>query len=82
MFFNINKLIEKVKEKNRIFRLTVLFWGAFLLALNYNMYLKPNNLVTGGTTGLAIILQTLTKVDANIYIYIFSILLIIISFFT
>lgn len=82
MFFNINKLIEKVNEKNRIFRLTVLFWGAFLLALNYNMYLKPNNLVTGGTTGLAIILQTLTKVDANIYIYIFSILLIIISFFT
>ena len=59
MFFNLNKVIEKVKEKNRILRLSMLGIGVFLLALAYNMFLEPNNLVTGGISGLAIICQKL-----------------------
>ena len=43
MFFNLNKVIEKVKEKNRILRLSMLGIGVFLLALAYNMFLEPNN---------------------------------------
>lgn len=80
MFFNLNKIIESVKAKNRILRLFILFIGVFLLALAYNMYLKPNNLVTGGISGLSIICQNIFHIDASIFIYIFSGILILISF--
>lgn len=82
MFFNLNKVIEKVKEKNRILRLSMLGIGVFLLALAYNMFLEPNNLVTGGISGLAIICQKIFSINASFFIYIFSIILIIISYFT
>ena len=68
MFFNANKIIEIVKEKNRIPRILVLIFGTFLLGLAYNMYLKTNNLVTGGVTGLSIILQRLLNIDANFFV--------------
>lgn len=81
MFFNLNKIVEKVSEKNRILRMSILGIGTFLLALAYNMYLKPFNIVTGGVSGLSIICQQLFKIDANIFIYLFNGILIIISFF-
>ncbi len=80
MFFNLNKIIESVKEKNRVLRITILLIGVFLLGLSYNMYLKPNNLVTGGISGLSIILQQIFKIDSSVFIYIFSIILGILAF--
>lgn len=82
MFFNLNKIIESVRSKNRILRLSVLGIGTFLLALAYNMYLKPYNIVTGGVTGFSIVLQKLTNIDANIFIYALNALLLILSLFT
>ena len=82
MFFNINKLVDEVKKKNRILRLSILGISTFLLALTYNMFLKPNNLVTGGITGASIICQKLFSIDASFFLYLFSILLILLSFFT
>ena len=51
--------------------------GVFLLALNYNIFLLPNNLVTGGTSGLSIILKP--YISPTIFIYGATILLLIIS---
>lgn len=52
--------------------------GVFLLALNYNIFLLPNNLVTGGTSGLSIILKP--YISPTIFIYGATIVLLIISF--
>lgn len=81
MFFNLNKIVDSVKSKNRILRLSILGIGIFLLALAYNMYLKPFNIVTGGVSGLSIICQQLFSIDASIFIYLFNGILIVISFF-
>ncbi len=82
MFFNAGKIIEAVKAKNRIPRIMVLIIGTFLLGLAYNMYLKTNNLVTGGVTGLSIICQRLLGLDASFFIYLFTFIILAISFFT
>lgn len=82
MFFNLNNIIKKAKEKNRILRLAILGIGTFLLALAYNMYLKPYNIVTGGVSGLSIILQKIFSIDASIFIYLLNGILIVISLFT
>lgn len=52
--------------------------GVFLLALNYNLFFLPNNLVIGGTTGLSIIFKS--YINPQIFIYITSFILLIISF--
>lgn len=55
--------------------------GVFLLAFTYNTLLLPNNFVVGGMSGLAIVFQSWFGWNATTFIYISSILLLIISFF-
>lgn len=54
--------------------------GVFLLAMCYNLFLLPNNFVTGGMNGLAIIFNKVFKLNPTIFIYVSRIFLLIISF--
>lgn len=55
-------------------------FGTFCLALCYNLFFVPNNIVVGGTSGLAIVLEDAFGIDAQIFIYSTSIFLLIVSF--
>lgn len=77
---DLKKITEKVFEKNFYIRTFILIFGVFLLALNYNLFLLPNNFVTGGTSGIAIILKELFGLSPSIFISISSVVLIILSF--
>ena len=43
--------------------------GIFLLAMCYNLFLLPNNFVTGGMNGLAIIFNKIFGLNHTIFIY-------------
>ncbi len=77
---DLKKIIKKVTNKNRVSRVCFMILGVFLLALNYNLFFVPNNLVTGGTSGLAIVFQELWGWNNEIFIYVSSFILLIISF--
>lgn len=77
---DINKILERVLDKNRVFRLCSMLIGVFLLALNYNLFLVRYELVTGGTSGLAIVFNKLWGWNNQIFIYIVSFILLLISF--
>lgn len=49
-------------------------------SLNFNLFLKQLNLVTGGTQGLSIILNHLTKIDPSTIILFINIVSLILSF--
>lgn len=53
----------------------------FFAALNFNLILKPLNLVTGGTQGLAIILNHLLKLKPSTIVLIINVIALLISFF-
>lgn len=55
-------------------------FGTFCLALCYNLFFVPNNIVVGGTSGLAIILEDVAGINSQVFIYVTSIFLLIISF--
>ena len=55
-------------------------FGTFCLALCYNLFFVPNDIVVGGTSGLAIILEDVAGINSQIFIYVTSILLLIVSF--
>lgn len=54
--------------------------GVFLLAMCYNLFLLPNNFVTGGMNGLAIIFNKVFKLNPTFFIYASRIILLIVSF--
>lgn len=78
---DITKLVKKVMDKNKIKRLIFMLIGIFLLAINYNLFLVNNDLVIGGTSGLAIVFNKLLGWNDQIFIYATSFILLIVSFF-
>lgn len=69
------------KEEVKILITGVTFvLGLFLLAMCYHLFLLPNNFITGGTNGLAIIFDKLFGIDPTFFLYVSRILLLIISF--
>ena len=73
---NIQLQSRRKKIKNFIMMLISLFLSAFV----YNLLLLPVNLVTGGTSGIATILNYIYRVDPATVLLILSIACIIISY--
>lgn len=69
-----NEFIKKVKC------FLLMLFSLLLSAIVYNLFLLPINLVTGGTSGIATIINYLYKVDPSLILMIISIGFIIISF--
>lgn len=74
-------LLNKVDFKNYTIRLIFLTLACFCSALNYNMIFVPNNIVVGGTSGLAIIFKELMGISTTLFIYISMGILIVIGYF-
>ncbi len=65
---------------NIVFKGFIFVFSVFLLALCYNLFLLPNNLVIGGVSGLSIIVHNFFKISPTTFIYVANILLLILSF--
>jgi uncharacterized membrane-anchored protein YitT (DUF2179 family) len=72
--------MAKKNTANIIFRGVAFVLGTFLLALTYNLLLLPNNLVVGGMSGLSIVFQEVFGWDARAFIYISSLVLLLVSY--
>lgn len=77
--FSKNKNII-VKSNSLVKRIIEFVLGCFVVALSYNIFIAPNNIVPGGVGGIAIIVNKLTNIDNAITIFILDILLLLLSF--
>lgn len=75
------KVLEQIYSKSTVKRHIQFVLGCFLIAVSYNLFLAPNNIVAGGVGGLAIIVNNLTGINNSIFIFIVDILLLILSYF-
>lgn len=80
MKFDYKALVDEVRSKNFWPRLLIMVIGVFILAVTYNLFFLKYNLVTGGTSGLAIIINHLFDIDPALFIFIVEIFLLILSF--
>lgn len=78
---NYDNVLDQVLKKNRIWRLIAVCIGCFIVALIYNAYVVPNNIVYGGIGGLAILVMDLTGLPTTIFINVVTGGLIILSIF-
>ena len=79
---DFNKIIKEINNKNFFLRIVITLIGSFLLAINYNLFLEPNNLVIGGLSGLSIIMKKVFSWNPIVFIYVITIFLLIIGLFT
>ena len=68
------------KKREYLERIIKLLIGCFLLAIAYNLFLVPNDLIPGGVSGLAIILNYVFGIPNFIFIFVTNIILLLLSF--
>ncbi len=73
-------ILDKVRTNHFPIRFLFLVVSCFVFAFSYNAFLVPNNIVTSGVSGLAIIVKELTGLPVSYFIYISTIILIIIFY--
>ncbi|MBE6147667.1 MAG: YitT family protein [Firmicutes bacterium] len=74
-------IIKEIYAKYRVKRYIELIIGVLLIAIAFNTFLLPNNIVFGGVSGFSVITQYLFNIDPSIFIMIVSLLLLVISYF-
>ena len=68
------------KKNEKIFGFLQMTVGCFMLAVGVYFFKIQNNFVTGGVTGIAVILSAITHVSAGVWIWLLNIVLLIIGF--
>lgn len=73
-------ILDKVNKNHYLLRLFYLVISCFIFAFSYNAFLVPNKIVTGGVSGLAIIVNELTGLPVSYFIYGSTLILIILFY--
>ena len=69
-----------INQKIRIKELIEFIIGCFLVALAFNLFMSPNNLVAGGVSGFSLILKHFFGLNPSTIISVANVFLIILSF--
>lgn len=78
--FKQSNILKKVEQKNKRFRLTIYIICVILAALAYNVFYVPNNIVTGGMGGLAIVLKKSFGLSTSVFLLLSNIVLLMLSY--
>ena len=77
----MKKFFKKYFTKEHIKDWSIVTLGNLLVAFSFSFFLDPNNLVIGGTTGLATILRELFSIDTSITAFVINTILLFIGLF-
>lgn len=67
------------KDKQRVKEYLQITLGTLIVACGFYFFFSPNQLVTGGATGISIILEEVTGISNVIYIWVFNIFLLLLG---
>ena len=74
-------ILLNIYQQGTIKRYVQFVFGCLLVALAFNLFFSPNDIVAGGVSGLSIILNHYLGIDTSIIILISNVLLLILSYF-
>ncbi len=70
--FDINAFLEDLRKKHFIENLVLFLLGAFLSAFAFSLFYQRYNIVVGGSSGLAILLDNIMDIDISIILLILN----------
>ena len=76
-----NNILKTIYEKHRLKRYFNLIVGSLLVAVSFNIFCKPNDLVPGGVSGLSLIIDKVFHIDTSLFILLVNIGLLVLSYF-
>ena len=77
----IDEFISKINSENKVERIAVFIWVVLIYAISFSIFFSPKNIVTGGTTGLSLIVKSVFNVDTGVFVFLSSLSLLILGFF-
>ena len=84
MRFFTNKKLEKIRNnidnKSKVKRYIEFSFGCLIVAIAFNLFLSPNELVPGGVGGISIILNQLFGINKAFVILVFSLIFLLMSY--
>ena len=80
--FDSKKILDEVNKRHLPSRIIWFLVGIFIMALAFNICFAPNNLISGGVSGLSIVVADLTNVTASTFIIIMNMFLVVLSLLT
>jgi uncharacterized membrane-anchored protein YitT (DUF2179 family) len=72
----------KIDNQNLYEKSALFIWGVFLYALSFSLFFSPNNIITGGSTGLSLIIKDVFKIDTSLFVLIFSVIFLVVGYLT
>lgn len=75
------EILERIRKKSLFKRYFIFFVGLIFLAVSYNLFLASNDIVAGGVSGAAIILNGLFNFNNSTVILVCNVALLILSLF-
>lgn len=79
--FIVSEIITQLNSRNRTERIAVFIWGVLVYAIAFSIFFSPCNIVTGGTTGLSLVVREVFCIDASIFVFLSSFVLLVIGYF-
>ena len=76
----MKKVWNRIKKEKYIQRYVILLVALFVAAINYNLFLRPLKIVTGGLNGLSIMFEEIFLISPSWFMLIFSIITLIIGY--
>lgn len=73
-------IIQIINYRKQLIRLMIFIIGLFIMAISFNLFLLPNEIVYGGIGGLSIAIKKLFNIEPATFILISSVVLLIINF--
>lgn len=77
----IEKIIENVKEKQLLKRYTGMLIVLFISAISYNLLSYPAKIVSGGTSGLSILIEEVFHITPAYFMLVFQVIVLVLAIF-
>lgn len=73
-------IIKKIYSRNRLMRYAMLLLGTLIMAISFNLFISPNNIVVGGVSGISIIVSNYFPINQSLFILAGSLFFLLISY--
>ena len=77
----ISELVERLNNSDKLERCAIFIWGVLIYAVAFSIFFSPRNIVTGGSTGLSIILEDFLMISPSVTVFLVSFIFLVIGYF-
>lgn len=77
---NIEELIQEISNRNLSEKCALFVWGLLLYSISFTVFFSQYNIVTGGSTGLSLIIKKIVNIDSSLFVFLFSSFVLVIGY--